>query len=170
MKLKPQLICFTILWLFLLCGPSFTMAEEQPPVGQVKSSPSASNSIPQGQVIPQGQTKGKPVSDEGIRADIFGDQGGRFHPFLIAESVYTDNLYSTKDRTKEDFISTIQPGIWLAFPANRARLIKMDTTPTAPGGLRLSRIKPEATRRYQTYFLYSPQFVLYLKQLQSGPY
>lgn len=111
--------------------------------------------------IPVGQSKGEDVTDEGIGADIFGEKGGRFHPFVIAEVVYTDNLFSTSSNTKDDFIGTIAPGLWLAFPGNRARLLKLDTTTTSPGGLQLSRIKPEATRRYQTYFLYSPEFVFY---------
>jgi len=111
---------------------------------------------------PIGQSKGRVITkSEGINADIFGQKGGRFHPFLIFQEVYTDNLFATHNNTKDDFITTIAPGIWLAFPANREKLLSIDTTPTAPGGLRLSRIKPEATRRYQSYFLYSPEFVLY---------
>ncbi|MCD4718875.1 MAG: outer membrane beta-barrel protein [Desulfobacula sp.] len=111
---------------------------------------------------PVGQSKSIPVTDEqGISADIFGQKGGRFHPFLLFEAIYTDNLFATNSNTKDDFITTIAPGIWLAFPANREKLLAIDTTTTSPGGLNLSRIKPEATRRYQSYFLYSPEFVLY---------
>ena len=138
LKASIQII-LTFIITTLLILPVY--AEETPPIGQSK-----------GRVI----TKG-----EGINADIFGQKGGRFHPFLIFQEVYTDNLFATHNNTKDDFITTIAPGIWLAFPANREKLLSIDTTPTAPGGLRLSRIKPEATRRYQSYFLYSPEFVLY---------
>ena len=111
---------------------------------------------------PVGQSKSRPVSDdEGITADIFGERGGRFHPFLLFEEVYTDNLFATNTHTEKDLITTIAPGIWFAFPANRAKLLSIDTTTTSPGGLKLSRIKPEATRRYQTYLLYSPEFTFY---------
>ncbi|MBU2455896.1 MAG: outer membrane beta-barrel protein, partial [Proteobacteria bacterium] len=123
----------------------------------------AADTPPAGQSpIPSGQSKGRVVTqDEGINADIFGQKGGRFHPFLLLEEIYTDNLFATHSNTKADFITTISPGIWLAFPANREKLLSIDTTTTSPGGLQLSRIKPEATRRYQTYFLYSPDFVFY---------
>ncbi len=111
---------------------------------------------------PVGQSASKPVTDdEGISSDIFGTKGGRFHPFLILEELYTDNLFATDTNKQNDFITTITPGIWLAFPANREKLLSIDTTSSSPGGLNLSRIKPEATRRYQTYFLYSPEFVFY---------
>jgi hypothetical protein len=112
--------------------------------------------------IPGGQSKGVLVDKEdGISADIFGRKGGRFHPFLLFEEIYTDNLFATHTNKKNDFITSLAPGIWLAFPANREKLLSIDTTTTSPGGLKLSRIKPEATRRYQTYFLYSPEFVFY---------
>ena len=69
---------------------------------------------------PIGQSKGRVITkSEGINADIFGQKGGRFHPFLIFQEVYTDNLFATHNNTKDDFITTIAPGIWLAFPANR---------------------------------------------------
>ncbi|MBU1195122.1 MAG: outer membrane beta-barrel protein [Proteobacteria bacterium] len=131
---------------FILCLIAFAalnaVSAEMPPIGQTKTSPSA-------------------PTDGGISADVFGQKGGRYHPFILLEEVYTDNIFSTKSNTKDDFITTVKPGIWLAFPANRERLLKLSTTTTSPGGLNLSRIKPEATRRYQTYFLYSPEFVFY---------
>lgn len=112
--------------------------------------------------VPVGQSKNKPApKGDGIGADIFGDKGGRFHPFLMVQGVYNDNLYSTNNNAESDFVTTISPGIWLAFPANRERLLKLSTTTTSPGGLQLSRIKPETNRRHQAYLLYSPEFVLY---------
>lgn len=152
MKKQTKLIQLAAFFFFTFFLTFPLSAQEQPPVGQSKSGTT---------VIPGGQSKGRPVSEDGISADIFGDQGGRFHPFVIAETVYTDNVFATSTAKKDDFITTLTPGIWLAFPANRERLLNIDTTTTSPGGLQLSRIKPEATRRYQTYFLYSPSFVLY---------
>ncbi len=114
------------------------------------------------EIPPVGQKPGPlPAGDEEITADVFGEKGGRYHPFLLLEGVYNDNFFATNTDTKDDFITTIAPGIWLAFPANREKLLSIDTSTTSPGGLRLSRVKPAATRRYQTYFLYSPEFVLY---------
>lgn len=112
--------------------------------------------------VPVGQSKIEPVPEgQGIGADIFGEKGGRFHPFLILQGVYSDNLYSTNNDTKSDFVTTASPGFWIAFPANRERLLQLSTTTTAPGGMQINRTQPEYNRRYQAYFLYSPEFVLY---------
>ncbi len=150
-------------------------ADQSVPSGQsipTGQSAPAVQPIPTGQSIPVGQSKMNSipigmsknnVPEEGSipAEELFGSRGGRFHPFLLLEGIYTDNLFATDSDTKSDFITTAAPGIWLAFPANRAKLLTIDTTTTSPGGLKLSRIKPEATRRYQTYLLYSPEFVNY---------
>ena len=153
MKYKKTAIQFFFAVFLIILMSQCAYAKDSPPVGQSKSKTSS---------IPTGQSKGKVISkDEGIGADIFGQKGGRFHPFLLFEEIYTDNLFATNTNKKDDFITSIAPGIWLAFPANREKLLAIDTTTTSPGGLKLSRIKPEATRRYQAYFLYSPEFVFY---------
>ncbi len=153
MRYYNNFIRFLIMILFVVLLTHGAHADAPPPLGQTRSEPSA---------IPEGQSKEKPVSeDEGIGSDIFGKQGGNFHPFLIFQEIYTDNLFATHTNTKNDFITTIAPGVWLAFPANREKLLSIDTKPTSPGGIHLSRIKPETTRQYQSYFLYSPEFMLY---------
>ncbi|MCF6248811.1 MAG: hypothetical protein L3J69_15855, partial [Desulfobacula sp.] len=142
----------TIIIFSIFIFSQFSFATQAPPVGQSKVESAA---------IPGGQSKGTPASEDGVTADIFGKKGGRFHPFVMIEEIYTDNFFATNTDPKEEFTTNIAPGIWLAFPANRAKLLNIDTTTTSPGGLQLSRVKPEATRRYQSYFLYSPEFVLY---------
>ncbi|MBT3806663.1 MAG: outer membrane beta-barrel protein [Desulfobacula sp.] len=123
------------------------------------SVPGGSETIPGGSVpggsVPGGQTEGA------ISSDILGAEGGGiFHPFIILEELYTDNLFATNSNKKSSLISTITPGIWLVFPGNKVKQLQIDTTITSAGGLHLSRVKPEGgTRRYQTYFLYSPEFV-----------
>jgi len=118
--------------------------------------------IPRGQTdtprIPEGQAE-----DAGgrIGAEVFGRQGGYVHPFLFMETKYTDNLYYTNDNEESDFITSIAPGIWLAMPANREKLLEVNTSPTSPGGLQVSRMKPQSTRRMQSYFMYSPSVVYY---------
>ncbi len=132
----------------------YAYAADSPPIGQT--------TIPSGQTsIPTGQS-------EGITADILGQKGGVFHPFLVLEEVYTDNLFATNSNTKSSFVTTIAPGIWLASPGTRQRLLSIDTTTTSPGGLHLSRIKSEADRRYQSYFLYSPEYIMYSGYSKHG--
>ncbi|MEA1969411.1 MAG: outer membrane beta-barrel protein [Thermodesulfobacteriota bacterium] len=132
------------------------------PVGQTEI-PVGQTEIPVGQTeIPVGQTEEVvPGEEERVDADIFGKRGGHFHPFLFFEERYTDNLYNTESNEQDDFITSIAPGIWIALPSNREKLLDIGTTTTSPGGLEISRIKPETTRRYQSYLLYSPEFVYY---------
>ncbi len=129
--------------------------------------------IPIGQTteenIPIGQTEEQvSTGKSGITADIFGKKRGFFHPVLLIETRYTDNLYNTNDDKKDDYILSMAPALWIALPANREKLIELGTTTTAPGGLKLSRIKPETTRRSQTYLLYSPEFLFYSRQSEHN--
>jgi hypothetical protein len=113
---------------------------------------------PQASQFPTGQVEEESVP---IGAEVFGREGGYLHPFLFAEGKYTDNLYYTNTNEQEDFITSIAPGIWLAVPANREKLLQLHTSPTSPGGLQVSRMKPQSNRRMQTYFMYTPSFVFY---------
>lgn len=125
--------------------------------------------IPEGQSpskqetqIPIGQTKKEDLTtNQRTGAEVFGAKGGYIHPFLIVEERYTDNLYFTKTDKEDDFITTISPGIWLALPSNREKLLDIGTSTISPGGLKVSRSKPETTRRYQSYLLYAPELVYY---------
>ncbi|MBL6993449.1 outer membrane beta-barrel protein [Desulfobacula sp.] len=133
--------------------------------------PSGSETVPGGSVpggqetvpggsVPGGSVPGGSTGDAVITSDILGEKGGIFHPFIILEEVYTDNLFATNSNKKSSLITTIAPGVWLVFPGTKVKQLQIDTTITAPGGLHLSRIKPEGgSRRYQSYFLYSPEFI-----------
>ncbi len=99
--------------------------------------------------------------EKGISADIFGKRGGNYHPFVLLKEVYTDNLFATNANTKDDYITTLTPGIWIAFPGSRDKIISTDTRTESPGGLQLSRIVSENSRRYQAYVLYSAEFKNY---------
>ncbi|MCP4117794.1 MAG: outer membrane beta-barrel protein [Desulfobacteraceae bacterium] len=98
---------------------------------------------------------------EGIGAEIFGERGGLVHHFVLFEETYTDNLFNLNTNKEDDFVTSVNPGLWIALPANREKLLEIGTTNTSPGGLNLSRIKPDTTRRAQGYFLYAPEFVYY---------
>ncbi len=111
---------------------------------------------------------GQTPADQGLDSDevsgeIFGKEGGRIHPFLIVQGRWTDNLFNTKASKKKDVITTITPGVWIAIPGNRTKLLSVDTRTTSPAGLQLSRVKPKGSRRYQAYVMYSPEFELYAK-------
>lgn len=114
--------------------------------------------VPGGQTEPGGQIEEDPPP---VGAEVFGQQGGYFHPFFFMEGKYTDNLYYTPGNRESEFITSFSPGLWIAVPPNREKLLGIHTSPTSPGGLRVSRMKPDTARRMQTYFLYTPSFVFY---------
>ncbi len=143
------ILCFT-LSSATFAAPAIPMGQQAiiPPMGQQEITP------PMGQP-PEGQA----MDSE----EVFGKESGRIHPFLIVQGRWTDNLFTTKTHKKKDFITTIAPGVWIAIPGNRTKLLSIDTRPTSPAGLQLSRVKPKGARKYQAYLMYSPEFELYAK-------
>ena len=70
--------------------------------------------------IPVGQSKeGIQKEDKGIGAEVFGKKAGNYHPFLLFEELYTDNLFATDSNKTSSFITTVAPGMWISFPAKR---------------------------------------------------
>lgn len=85
---------------------------------------------------------------------LFGKAGTIFHPFLAVNGYYRDNLFNTKEDEKDDYVTDIMPGIWIALPGSRQPLLSLNTLNTAPGGLEISRFKTAAERPFQGYALY----------------
>ncbi len=123
----------------------------------------ASHNVVAADEVPTGQTSEKEESDKdkGITADVFGDKGGHFHPFLTVETIWSSNIFHTENNEDSGFTTTIEPGIWLALPESREKLMTLTTSNTAPGGVEYSHMQADSSRRMQTYFLYSPSFVYY---------
>jgi hypothetical protein len=93
-----------------------------------------------------------------VGADVLETQGGYFHPYLLVDERWTDNLYYTNSNKEEEFVTSINPGMWVAFPANRERLMELSTATASPGGLKLSRRTPQTIRKFQSYLSYGPTF------------
>lgn len=55
------------------------------------------------------------VDDE----DLFGAEGGYFHPYISLDFEYTDNLYNVDEGDTENLLTQISPGIWFALPRKR---------------------------------------------------
>ena len=102
-----------------------------------------------------GDDKDRSTSKGKISGDIFGKKGGYFHPFISIAERYEDNIFNTPDNEKDDFITVISPGIWLALPGTKKPQLDISTSTFTPGGLVQSRFRPETFRHYQTYLLYS---------------
>ncbi len=116
--------------------------------------------------IPTGQTPEEKANggSKGISADVFGDKQGVFHPFLIGETIWSSNLFYTDKNETHGFTTKISPGIWIALPATREKLMSLATSGSAPGGVEYSHMQVDSSRRMQTYFLYSPSFISYSDQ------
>ncbi len=114
--------------------------------------------------VPLGQSseiQKKDEKKEKITGDIFGEEGGYFHPFLTVEAAYTTNIFFTDKNEESSVITTIAPGIWIALPRTREKLVSVSTSNSSPGGVEYSHLQADESRKLQTYFLYSPSFVFY---------
>ena len=87
-----------------------------------------------------------------ISGKIFGESAGIYHPFLSLTHILSTNFKRTEENTDGGGLTNvITPGIWISIPRTREKLLEVDTSNTSPGGLSLSRTKPEIFRRYQGY-------------------
>jgi hypothetical protein len=127
---------------------------------------SASANTPQGADVPLGQGEEQisllPEDSEiGDRREIFGLDGGYFHPYLNIYGEFTDNLYNSNVVETENFLTRISPGIWFALP--RKKVIPISLTPhnTSPGGLQNQLKDRSSPDRYTSYALIGADFKYY---------
>ncbi|TFH59926.1 MAG: hypothetical protein E4G91_08750, partial [Candidatus Zixiibacteriota bacterium] len=98
---------------------------------------------------------GSPIDSEQIAGgEIVSSRSGYFHPFLSLGSYHTDNLFNTENNEKSDTVAVISPGVWVAVPGSRQKMVDINTMNMAPGGLSFSRFRSETDRRFQGYALY----------------
>ena len=115
--------------------------------------------------MPMGQSAGGDDSllpeDTEAESDLFGTEGGYFHPYLSLAGEWTDNLYNLDDNTQSNFLTRVSPGIWLAVP--RSKVIPVTITPhnTSAGGLQQQLKDHSGTDRYQVYALGGVDFLNY---------
>lgn len=123
-----------------------TTTNEEPPIGQEKEETRTLSDEASADQAPGGQ--------ERIEGDIFGQEGGYIHPFLSITEMFSDNVYRTSDQTESGFSTIISPGVWIAVPRSREKILALNTRSYMPGGLVFDHEKNEFARRYQTYLLY----------------
>jgi hypothetical protein len=149
-----------------LAAPAATSAPSQP--GPAKpaaggspaaASPAAPQPKGQGQpstaaeAPPMGQTSGGGGTSE-LSGDVLERKSNIIHPFLSIGGYYTDNVYNTRDNRKSDFGMVFSPGIYLALPGMRQRIVPVGTSNIAPGGANLTGFRPDSPRQLQTYLYY----------------
>jgi polysaccharide biosynthesis protein VpsM len=96
--------------------------------------------------------------------DIYGTKGGYLHPFLSLGGFYTDNVYNTEDDRKSDYVTTIRPGIFLTLPGNREKVLSINSSNIAPGGVYFSRRDPRSFRPYQFHLFYGADIESYASE------
>ncbi len=94
-----------------------------------------------------------PEQNSSAVEDLFGAEGGSFHPYLSLEEGYTDNLFNVDSNKSGSSLSRVSPGIWFTLP--RKKIIPVIITPhnASPGGLQLQIGDYEGTDRYELYAL-----------------
>jgi len=131
----------------------------------VAASSSASVDMPMGQTQDGGVSLlPEDVSDTGDD-ELFGTEGGYFHPYISLNLEYTDNLYNLDERFEdggiENLLTIISPGIWFALPRKKIIPISINPNNSSPGGLQLQFEDYEGTDRFQAYALGGLDFKYY---------
>ncbi|MFP7754047.1 outer membrane beta-barrel protein [Thermodesulfobacteriota bacterium B35] len=93
---------------------------------------------------------------------------GILHPFLQVEGKYVDNLYRLNDDSTDDFIMTLSPGLWLAAPRSRKRILDIKIRNARPGGLMTDLETGRSFQRLQTYLLATTDVVSYARKSQNN--
>lgn len=104
----------------------------------------------------------------GEDADSYSEKIGYIHPLITVEGKYTDNLYRLNDEKTDDFITIISPGVWLAAPRSRERILNINPSNSRPGGLMTSLETETSFQRYQTYLLYEADIYSYATESDNN--
>jgi hypothetical protein len=117
------------------------------------------------QDMPMGQGAGEDVSllpgESNAADELFGMEGGYFHPYFSIEGAFTDNLYNVDSDTTSNFLTTLSPGIWFTMPRKKVIPIKIVPHNTAAGGLSGQIGDYDGTDRFQVYGLAGADFLFY---------
>ncbi len=94
--------------------------------------------------------------------DLFGIQGGGYlHPFLTISGEYTDNLFNNPENTRNNFLTTLSPGIWMSVPRTMDLPSMVNPNNTTAGGLHMAMPYKHSFDRINAYVLGSMDFLYY---------
>ncbi len=86
--------------------------------------------------------------------DLFGTKGGGYiHPFLSINTEYTDNLFNINTNEQTNWLTTIDPGIWLAIPRTKEVPLAIAPTNSTAGGLQMALPQYQGFERYSAYMM-----------------
>ncbi|MDR3629219.1 MAG: outer membrane beta-barrel protein [Desulfocapsaceae bacterium] len=117
--------------------------------------------VPMGQSS-SGQASLLPEDAAGSKVDnVFGRQGGYFHPYITIQEALTDNVYNIKTDRVSSWVTTVSPGMWFALPRKKEIPVAITPHNTSPGGLQYQFKDHEGTDRVQAYLLGGLDFINY---------
>lgn len=126
----------------------------------VAANTTAQTDVPMGQQ--QEQTSLLPEDAERAgEGDLFGLEGGYFHPYLNVQGEFTDNLYNSNTNEVDNILTRISPGIWFALPRKKVIPITLVPHNTSPGGLQNQLEDRTSPDRFISYALAGADFKLY---------
>jgi len=118
--------------------------------------------------MPMGQSSGGSQSllpeDDTLSGDdeLFGSEGGGYiHPFISITGEYTDNLFNLDTGETTNFLTTINPGIWLALPSRKDIPLNIAPNNTSSGGLQSALDDFVTFDRINLYLLGSLAYKMY---------
>ena len=108
------------------------------------------------------------LSDSG---DLFGTKGGGYvHPFLSIAVEYTDNLFNVHRDEKNNFLTTLTPGIWLAIPQTKEVPLTIAPNNSTAGGLQVALPDYQGFERFNAYLLGALDFLYYSEYSELDDY
>lgn len=127
-----------------------------------RESPEILEDIPMGQ-----EAEGSPSllpEDSDLAGELYGIEGGYFHPYLSVQGEYTDNLFNVDDDKTSNFLTTVSPGIWVSLPRKQVIPIKIVPHNTAAGGLSGQIGDYDGTDTFQLYGLAGTDLLYYSEE------
>jgi len=115
--------------------------------------------------MPMGQNVEDSVSllpeDSDTAGELYGIEGGYFHPYVSFQGEFTDNLFNVDTDTTSNFLTTVSPGIWFSLPRKQVIPIKIVPHNTAAGGLSGQIGDYDGTDTFQVYGLAGTDLLFY---------
>jgi hypothetical protein len=91
------------------------------------------------------------------------------HAALSVTEVYDDNAFSTPDNKESGYATILTPEVWALLPHYYQDPLPIEESSTrSPGGLLVTRLKPEVMRRYYTYLYYKADIPVETKNFVQG--
>jgi len=105
-----------------------------------------------------------------MKTFLVHDGGGYIHPFLSIAGEFTDNLFNVYTNETNNFLTTLSPGIWLAFPRTKEIPLAIAPNNSTAGGLQMALPEYQGFERYNAYLLGALDFKYYSEDSDLNDY